>query len=359
MRLRTALALLTVAPLAVVSLAGCDVLWDNGPIVPPVTLSTSPAHRPAPEGLPWGCAGQSLPVPEGFNRETSLGGIDPSGHMLVGKVKSGDQTRLAIWSDGKLHAAFSMPGETVYLNDVTRAGVAVGMSLDGPAHNPRGTAWKYDGQLARLPGEDTLALAINEAGVIAGSAKDRPAIWRPGKSTPDFLPLPAGESYGWATGITEAGVVVGQIGDAPYNGGKPLGSLRAFAWYPDGSSRELVSPEPAASRVFMQSAAGDWAFGITEGNPVLWDLRTGAARPAAGMRGTNAKGWVLSGNLVWNVNGKRAVIPGDVDGKSSGQTASVLYVSDDGRTLAGVMGPTVAAIDGQLPVLWRCRSGPE
>ncbi len=327
-------------------------ILDPSPLPPATPIPVdSLVPSPEPGGLPYDCVGQSLPVPEGFTEQNSVQGADPTGRWLVGKVKLGNETRLVIWRDAVMQAAFEMPGGNVDLNDVNSKGVAVGTTLDG-GENVVATAWIYDGKLRKLTGTHAMANAINEAGTIVGSVQDRPAVWRPGKTNPEYLPLPPGERVGSATGLTEDGVIVGVVGEANYNF-TDSGVPRAFAWYPDGTSRELL-PGNGLTWTRVYHAAGKWAIGSASsgstGRTVLWDLTTGkpVLDQAAYAQRTNAQGWLTLLAAMKDMQGNQTELRGRLDGKlQSG--IQVDYFSDDGTRLAG-------QVNG-VPVTWQCKAG--
>jgi RNA polymerase sigma-70 factor (sigma-E family) len=325
---------------------------------PPATPSPSPTVNPSPDGLPYNCVGQPLPVPEGFIESTTIGGGDPTARFLTGKVKKGNQTRLTIWADGELQAAFEMPGSSVDLRDVNSKGKAVGTSSNSDGLGPyTSTAWVYDGKLTALPGTNNTAYAINETGTIVGSAQDKPAVWRPGKTVPELLSMPPGEKYGFARDITEDGIIVGVIGESPSDPAVNTGNTRSVAWYPDGSRRDLSGPDGTQKFTRVMSAAGDWAVGSTYGVGVImtgirWNLRTGQAEAfeGEGYR-TNAQGWSARGNSVRSRLASVTITPSPEGIYANG--LQVMVMSDDGRILAGELYGTKTGQFGAV-VTWRC-----
>lgn len=327
------------------------------PATPSPSQSTAP--NPAPDGLPYDCVGERLPIPDGFTDSTQVQGGDPTARFLVGKVKKGDQTRLLIWIDGKLQASFEMPGQNVDLYDVNSSGVAVGTSLVAPESGAwRHTAWTYNGKLTALPGSDTVAFAINESGTIVGSVQDKPAVWRPGKSSPEFLAMPAGEKYGFARDITESGIIVGVLGESQGGVDYEVDNVRAVAWYPDGTMRQLTAPESGSALTRVSAAAGDWAVGSlsgagTPGYGIRWNLLTGEAQRTEGfVYLTNAQGWIAVNNRISSRTASVYLTP-TIEGRPYGSGIEIAAMSDDGKILAGSLYGMNTGIDGNV-VTWRC-----
>ncbi|NUT48019.1 MAG: hypothetical protein HOV94_12020, partial [Saccharothrix sp.] len=134
-----------------------------------------------------------------------------AGRYVIGDVQRGDRTGYGLRWDGRTLAEVPTPQGFSTLLAVDAAGTAFGEVNGKPVR------WAADGGLTvmALPtgygaGEVTL---LNDRGVAAGTAisrYNRPIRWSPsGEVT--LLPVPSG-TYGFAQGINDHGVVVGEYG---------------------------------------------------------------------------------------------------------------------------------------------------
>ncbi len=133
----------------------------------------------------------------------------------------------------------------------------------------------------------TCATAINDMGVVAGSANfwgRTGFVWKPGGNV-QFLPVYSGETI--VNGINEAGEVVGSI--TPFNSAQ---AELAFTWSADGGLRLLPSTSGGRfARAFDINDVGQVVgldsrvsnSGVVGAAPVLWKLSTGARSELTGL----------------------------------------------------------------------------
>jgi uncharacterized membrane protein len=357
-------ATLTAAAVVGVSVVASGLFADTRPDAghstspPASTASGAPGWTPPPATAPTSCALERLPVPDDVPMALTAG-ADPTGRWIVGRsYPKGDSYQAIIWHDGT-PTKVPLPGDSEeMLEDVNSAGTAVGWSYEGAGPVP----YVYrDGTVSGLPGADHgSAVAINDAGAIAGDAGGAPVVWPSATSAPSVLPLPSGASTGSATDIDEDGTVVGNIDDD-----------RPYVWFADGTHRELPLPTldgaPAAiGRVF--TVRNGWATGLAapggdipgaEGTPtaVRWNVHTGEVRVFAELNirasTANAHGWQVGSNK----EGKAVLVTdtGTVAlpdlGNHEPLTVIPTTLSDDGRVISGQADDTTGTIRA---VVWRC-----
>ncbi|HCT76784.1 MAG TPA: hypothetical protein DGG94_03355 [Micromonosporaceae bacterium] len=368
---RAAAAATAIVAVVALALAGIRLARADGlEPLPPASPSPSPSPNPVPTRLsppgrapavPTNCVVQRLPIPAGGGVASYLSAGDPTGRYLLGNAP---ESGIYLWDNGKAGPVLTAPGQDATPTDVNSAGVAVGISN---LSSGRSVAWILrDGKFAQLRGAGAEALAINENGTIVGTTNNEPVVWRNADSEPEPLKLPAGESFGRATGISEEGLIVGYAmrasQDAP---------TRALVWMTDGSFLELPPPaeyaNPAPFQVMAGTIRGEWVAGrmLTQrgSDPVglRWNLRTGKVETIPGVLfilAINEHGWMgaSENTLEIRLSPDHAVpLAIDIkDGSKDPAYPSVQVLSDDGRTVAGEL--TIKYGDGteQAAVLWRC-----
>ncbi|GID30703.1 hypothetical protein [Paractinoplanes brasiliensis] len=246
---------------------------------PPVVTPTTVAAAPTP--VPKNCRVTLLPS-RGISKALVTAG-DPTGRYLAGRVYPPGGVETVLWKDGKLLPAPPMPGADASWDDINSSGLAVGYSNDAKG---RQSAYSSRAGGTRLAGGRAVAVAINDAGVIAGTLAEphfggKPARWASDKASPEELPLPAGYIGGDATEIDEDGTIAGRI----Y---RKAGEGHGYLWLPDGTGRLLSPPT-----VDGKKAAFFWPESIIEGvvyGRTVGDLKDGTVRPSAPFRYTIATG---------------------------------------------------------------------
>jgi probable HAF family extracellular repeat protein len=131
--------------------------------------------------------------------------VNDSGQM-IGRVSGG---WAALWQKGVI----TQPGQ-FYAEDINNRGQISGLSADG-----RAVVW-YKGNLGYIGPHNSTALAINNAGIVAGQALVAPfiehaVIWRSGQTID--LGIPVGCITAGAKDINSRGVVVVDTLDASRN----------------------------------------------------------------------------------------------------------------------------------------------
>ncbi|MBU2661907.1 hypothetical protein KOI35_00150 [Actinoplanes bogorensis] len=330
--------------------------------------------------LPASCTAAELPA--GPHKSAEVSGGDGSGAWLVGVSDAHDPTpsvphSVLVWHDGELVADVRPPGLRkgsigVRMNDINSSGVAVGSNLEGNSE-----PWVFaDGKVRKLAGGAGEAVAINDAGVIAGQsggdAKRRPVRWASPTAQPVPLPLPP-EVSPLETRITDIapdGTIAAEVG------------WRTYLWRPDGTGGFLPLPTVGGKKAngFMPMAfAFGWLYG-TVTTPI-----TGPSAPPPGVGGGDTHLYRVEPNT-----GTWQKLPGDpqqvqVAGTSFGQFMTpkpevfagrevlnlpaygapvmsgtgntvVENVSDDARFAAGtVWSGNADPSKPAVPVIWRCR----
>ncbi|WP_433061361.1 hypothetical protein [Dactylosporangium sp. CS-033363] len=297
---------------------------------PSVSVSTAPA----------GCKLARLPEPDGGGAEVSA--MDPSGTVLGGIAHD----RPVLWKDGRAELLEGVQGG-VY--DIAADGAVLGND-----EATGGWVWR-EGQvthLAKLTGYQAMyPSAINAKGQVAGYATGRtlddavPVLWSAdGKahklSTPSGIGA-ADVQYAMARDIDDDGLVVGDVRGAP------------VYWTPDGVAHAL--PKAGRADMIVWAIAGDNVYGVASGDfAVRWSLSTKQVfqLPKGGDFGAkagSANGFaVLPGNLPET---SHRVGPGRDDELRgpNGEPAMALVISNDGRTVAGLV-----ATAEPYSVIWTC-----
>nr|MDT0657838.1 hypothetical protein [Micromonospora sp. DSM 115978] len=381
------------AALTVAMLAAVPVLMNTGQAPEHAAGSATSAH-PAPTGAatassgtaspgapatyggaraeavppPRKCGAILLEVPGGVSMSL-VTGMDPTGRVILGRSypAGGDGSYpMLIWRDGK-PAEVKVPGDDQILSDADSTGVAVGWGyLDGGSR----AFVVRDGRTSELlGGKSGQAVAINEAGRIAGTLDgSQPVVWPSESDRPVTLALPKVTWSGEAVDIDEDGTVVAAV--LGVNGDD---QVRAYLWTSDGSGRLLPLPtvqgKPAVSFRPL-SVRNGWVTGLaamTAGGtdqatvPVRYNLATGTFVDfpdlALGPRAGNAQGWVVgstdAGHAGLLTDSGLLLLPDFAKPRESTSNLA-LAVSDDGRTIVG----QAEARDGSgqpRAMVWRCQ----
>jgi hypothetical protein len=337
----------------------------NGPAPRPGPRIVAPPPEPATKPGPTACTVARLPS-DGA-RQTFVTAGDPSGHYLAGQIY-GSKTPVVVWKDGRIAARPSLPGTANRaIRDLNSAGVGVATSNDADG---RQRSYVYhDGRFTKLKGGESEAVAINDAGAIAGVlGAGRPALWSAPTAAPVRLKLPAGATTGGVDGIDEDGTVLGEVGE-------PTAELTGYLWRPDGSGRRMPLPTvrgKPADFFWPESISDGWVAGravldATDGSrSFAWyryrvasnryePLPDGAGMPAR----VAANGWVAgvgAGGNAENLSEKVTIF------SDAGVLSLPRYHSDNEYTVASysadglVVGGTSAAPDlVNRAMMWRCR----
>jgi hypothetical protein len=357
------------------ALVTVPLLWLGSPTGP---APVEPAP-PAPP-VPASCAAARLPVPAGATESEVLGG-EPSGRYLVGRAEAGDRLWALLWDRGRM-TVLDPPVDFVDRLVVNSAGVVAGRGgADGGA-----VSWVYEHGAYRTldgpGGRHEGVVAINSRGDVLGGgpearaaaaiprtgADDRAVVWLAADRRPRELAAPAGADA-VAYDIDDEGTVVGVL---EYRGSAGRLGMRAVAWDPAGTIRELPVPRgavPSGATAVRDGWILGWYAPADDPNgdrtPVLRWTGAGGPEPIAGIDrgyGINAHGWVVGG-LRTPEGFVAALVAGDrvVPLPFAAGTRATKWefsrgefaISDDGRSLAGVL----PGEGTQLPVAvrWECR----
>ncbi|GAA4599270.1 hypothetical protein BJY16_003019 [Actinoplanes octamycinicus] len=214
-----------------------------------------------------------------------------------------------------------------------------------------------------MRGRDAAAVAINDAGVVAGAlgaAPDEvPARWASVTAAPVPLPLPPGATHGVVEGLDEDGTVVGRVGSE-------TGLDSGYLWWPGGTGQAMRLPTVdgrRASAFWPTSISNGWVAGDAvfesprqrEFTPMRYRITSGAYERLDGLWRAELitpNGWVAGAG-----EDTPALLAGPAPVRLPGldrEAASYMLtsISDDGRTISGYSsGPDVS----NDPLLWRCR----
>lgn len=335
---------------------------------PTVTAAANTTTAPVVAG-PARCEVTRLPT-AGVKKAVATAG-DPSGRWAAGRLysTSGHPSKTIIWKDGAIHQQLAMPGSDADVVDLNSAGAGVANAFGAGDHQ---SAYQYkNGHFTKLRGEDIAAIAINDAGVMAGTQgapedDSVPVRWPSATATPQKLPLPDKATQGAAEGIAEDGTVVGIAGP-------DIHTLSGYLWFPDGTGRYLPLPTMRdgrrATSFSPASISNGWVSGnavyetkdMTAFTPMRYRISTGEYETLSTDVDSGdlvtADGWVVGGGRQSPVMlaGSRTVeLP--AYGKAGSAPGLIFYdvraVSADGRVVIGYK----AGEDlGNDPLMWTCR----
>ena len=370
--------LATIGGAGAVSLAALvtvPLLW-SGSTTGPAPVEPAP---PAPP-VPASCAAARLPVPAGATESEVLGG-EPSGRYLVGRAEAGDRVWALLWDRGRM-TVLDPPVDRIDRLVVNSAGVVAGRG--GAAGGV--VSWVYEHGAYRTldgpGGRHEGVVAINSRGDVLGGGPearlataaiprtgpyDQPVVWPAADRRPRELPAPGADAT--AYDIDDDGTVVGVL---EYRGSAGRLGMRAVAWDPAGTIRELPVPRgavPSGATAVRDGRILGWYSPADDPNgdrtPVLRWTGAGGPEPMAGIdRGyeINAHGWVVGG-LRTPEGFAAALAAGDriVPLPFAAGTRATKWefsrgafaVSDDGRSLAGVL--PGERTQQPVAVRWSCR----
>ncbi|WP_433366976.1 hypothetical protein ACQPZX_38770 [Actinoplanes sp. CA-142083] len=322
---------------------------------------TAPAAKPKPElppepAVPLACTVGTLPM--GSAKSAEVRGGDPSGAWLVGTTEPnyGGRSFVLVWRDGKLIASVPPgPGQKPFMSDINASGVAVG------ANDSSTVPYVYrDGKVNRLRGTGD-AVAINNAGVIAGTrienAREVPQRWSSPDAEPEPMALPAGAAEAKATDIDEDGTITVVADEMREN-------QQAYLWYADGTVR-LITPPPgdngAKTWFWPGKFRSGWIYGSVSQQVAGSEGPNGGQRTTASYRYDPRTGTFeklpgeLRSPLTFHIGRKLYAFPAPQG--SAEDYFVITFVSDDARVAAGGSTSNRANPDYQgRPLIWRCRS---
>lgn len=325
------------------------------------TTPTSAAAAAAP--VPTGCTVTLLPT--GGVAKALVTAGDPSGRHLAGRIYPPGGVRTVLWKDGVLRKLPAMPGGDASFDDINSSGVAVGSSYDD---GDRQHAYVADGSsVTRLAGGTGAAVAVNDAGVIAGVLGDPgvPARWSSPRATPARLPLPAGFASGRAVDIDQDGTIVGTVERANAEG-------TGYLWFAGGTGRLMPLPDVEGEKATLfwpESMSDGWVYGraVRDAADRSWrdfaSYRYSIAEnryerllvpfhpPALGA----ANGWVLgvTGEYTPVIVADRRVVK--LPGYQKMKEYVVSSFSADGRVAGGYTTDSDGDGVANRPLRWTCR----
>jgi probable HAF family extracellular repeat protein len=286
-------------------------LWT--PTTPNGTIGTKLALPPLPFSLIKPIYGYSSPNPVAINSSGTVAGDTESVYYSPYKVTF----KATVWKNGQ---AAALPGAGF-------SSGAAGINTIGDVVGANGGtgAWWHNGIVTALStpnGSQSLANSINDAGQIVGwtanaSGLQHATLWQNGKAF-DLGVLSGGASGDrYATGINNAGVVIGSSAAVDSTGAKVF---HAFIWtpaQPNGTSGKMVdiTTNPGLSDCEGLSinsggqVVGTYELSDGTGGAFVWDhlhgmrdldslLPAGSGWSLWGASGINDKGQIVGdGNL--------------------------------------------------------------
>lgn len=207
------------------------------------------------------------------------------------EITGPDTEHAILWRDGELIDLGLLPGDTLSrANDINEHGQIVGISANINLARGHAVLWEKGQPIdLSVPNESCSAAAINNRGDIVGNCSV-PMIWR--ARTPAPLATLPGTRLGQALDLNDAGVIVGQLGDA---GGRPI----PVRWV-RGAPEALPLPPHAvrggsAEAINARGQIAGYIMTAQDVEPVVWD-RDGV-RPLAGV-------WGGFSGLAWGINNR-------------------------------------------------------
>jgi hypothetical protein len=321
---------------------------------------------PVDPALPSSCTASALPM--GAAKSAGVEAGDPSGTYLVGAsepVYGGDNDVL-VWKDGKLVAAVAQRNPQVGMLDINVSGVAVGSTLAGRL---KPYAF-HDGEVSRMKGTGS-AIAINDAGVIAGDTETAeaavPQRWSSWDAEPVMMPLPAGMTTGQAFDLTEDGTILTSLSDGTHDG--------TYLWHADDTVERIEPPEVAPNvRAGIRPVAIHFGWIYAEVTGQVAGSSGPGAQSTLYRYEPESRTWQRLSPDPWSVQvpavqrrggGFIADKPRTYVGdrvlelptltRYEDDAFQVRAISSNGRLAAGSNLSGVAADRPVVPLIWRCR----
>jgi len=361
-------------------LGGTVLFQTQGPTAPSSRSTTLRGSLPPPKDPGAWSSCTAGPLPMGRNRDVVVTGGDSAGRWQIGAAQPGPQGRAVVWHDGKLVGEADKVHAAINLADINSSGVAVGtdQSKDIAKGGPPVDEVPYvyrNGVFSKLRGGNGRAVAINDAGVIAGEL-DLPGVtlpvrWKSLDAQPELLSLPAGTEGGGVKDIAADGTIAGYENTGP-----------GYLWRADGSMHRIDPPAIPGIPVTGVLSPAKFRFGwlIAGVQVYYYDPVVNASRaPSDRVRGERQMefryrpqpaGWeLLSDGIEATPEGEAGTSPGIWVGparrslptyqpavKLKSTTYVVPYISEDGYTVAGTaLGDDPGSNAPQLPIIWHCR----
>jgi hypothetical protein len=338
----------------------------------PTPAATAPPTVSPTSAVPKSltCTESVLPVPGGVASAVITGG-DPTGRYLVGQSypqPTGDHYQPLIWDNGLAHKV-PLPGLDAIMVAVSSNGTAVGQSFTGNVQS----AFIYrDGRVTKLGGATSAgASAVNNAGMVVGGRIDHnvsvPVVWRTPTSPATDLPLPGPSWRGSASEILNDGSIVGAVSPSSTSS-----ESQVIMWSPNGSFRLLPLPRVAGVTGITGFQPLNVSQNILIGNAIesttnlmrfyggAYELATGAyidlSQAKMSVWGGNAQHWLVGAVLgqdpspsLWTPGTGLIRLP--TLAATSEMTDQAIFVSDDGRVIAG---SNTDKHRVERAVMWRC-----
>ena len=172
-----------------------------------------------------------------------------------------------LWEKGKTSTLAALPGASdVQALGVNSEGTVVGNSFFSE-NEVRATIWDKTGKRVPLPGftakDNSLAVAVNDKGLVAGMTQACPVVWQHGR----LLPLQGGK--GAALALSQNGVIGGTVE------GKPV------IWKNAASEPTLLSIPPGFQGQVVAVNDRGQALGVVYNDKHFWPYYWKDGKPQA------------------------------------------------------------------------------
>lgn len=187
--------------------------------------------------------------------------------QIVGQSEAADRGTVAfIWKNGIMTALEGLGGGDAEARDINESGLIAGWAWSN--FNREAVLWK-DGNVWRVLSRSggvssAFANAVNESNLVAGRVtypdfRTLPASWDDAGLT--VLRMPNGQTYGDASDVNDAGLIVGWTSSGGHGGG---GSQSAVLWDAGHPFKltDLAQQVPAGWRI-------EWAMEINERGQIV------------------------------------------------------------------------------------------
>ncbi|WP_433828301.1 hypothetical protein ACQP2E_02665 [Actinoplanes sp. CA-015351] len=331
-------------------------------VLRPPTEHVLPALPPDP-AKPSSCVAQKLEFGKAASAEVTGG--DRTGTYLVGTTNpwAGAKSRtVLVWKKGELIASAATPKRMPVMSDINGSGIAVG----GTAEMPSLPFYLRDGKVSPLKG-DGIAIAINEAGQIAGNYEKRdhaaPQRWASPDAEPEVMTTPAGATGGRTWDIDENGTVVTSF----YTN---TGEV-AYLWHADGSAEPIAAPNQFSSGGVMPIAFHfGWLYAEVRGGNSNAPTGPGTSiyryhLPTRTWQLLSEDSWAAHVPAPTNVGGFQSELPTVFVGRQILELPAMTETPDDGYTVDFISETAKVAAGNKfsltasdnnppVPIIWNC-----